>query len=164
MNFGGKILKISVLFVYLKKKYKMYRNSVLVAILFLIILVSVKTIFFQSPNKKVLTKLRLIEDEVFRKGYNPNWIIISGKRSQWYNDLLQHSVKNSHHIKGNAVDIYIFDIDCDGKFTELDIEILKSVNKKVEKNFPELKGFFGTYLDKGFLSKHMVHIDVRGYN
>ena len=120
-----------------------------------------KNIFFKSPKDKVLTKLRMIEDEVYRRGYDPNWIIISGKRSQWYNDILRLSAKNSQHVKGNAVDIYVFDVDCDGKFTKKDIEIVRLANISVEKNFPEYKGFFNTYLNKGIFAKRMIHIDVR---
>lgn len=120
-----------------------------------------KNIFFKPPKDEVLTKLRMIEDEVYRRGYDPNWIIISGKRSQWYNDILRLSAKNSQHVKGNAVDIYVFDVDCDGKFTKKDIEIVRLATISVEKNFPEYKGFFNTYLNKGTFAKRMIHIDVR---
>jgi uncharacterized protein YcbK (DUF882 family) len=102
----------------------------------------------------------MIEDEVSKRGYKTNWIVISGKRSVWYNRLLSNSVDNSNHLQGKAVDIYVFDIDGDNKFNQKDIEILRSATQYVENNYPRLKGAFGTYTNKGYFSRNMVHLDV----
>jgi uncharacterized protein YcbK (DUF882 family) len=102
----------------------------------------------------------MIEDEVSKRGYKTNWIVISGKRSVWYNRLLSNSVDNSNHLQGKAVDIYVFDIDGDNNFNQKDIEILRSATQYVENNYPRLKGAFGTYTNKGYFSRNMVHLDV----
>ena len=67
----------------------------------------VKLVFFFPANKDTRLKLRMIEDEVSKRGYKTNWIVISGKRSVWYNRLLSNSVDNSNHLQGKAVDIYV---------------------------------------------------------
>ncbi len=77
----------------------------------------------------------------------------SGKRSKWYNDFLK-TVKNSQHLKGNAIDIIGFDIDGDWLFNEKDISILERINANVEKNHPRLTGAFGTY------EKSLVYIST----
>ena len=119
----------------------------------------------------VLKKLELIQKELKSKGYETNWMIISQKRSHFLNSLLPNSSKGtkpggkSYHLFGKAVDIYVFDINGDGVFNRDDIKILACANNSVEKNHPELIGGFGDYfLDKhGYLTKHMIHIDIRGY-
>lgn len=121
----------------------------------------VKLVFFFPANKDTRLKLRMIEDEVSKRGYKTNWIVISGKRSVWYNRLLSNSVDNSNHLQGNAVDIYVFDIDGNNNFNQKDIEILRSATQYVENNYPRLKGAFGTYTNKGYFSRNMVHLDVR---
>lgn len=119
--------------------------------------------FFLPSNPKVNLKLSKIENEISKRGYTNNWFIISGKRSKWYNNLLSNSSKNSNHLRGNAIDVYVIDIDGDGEHTKKDIEIFESVNNYVESNNPELVGAFGTYTNRGSFSKHMIHIDTRGY-
>jgi len=133
----------------------------LVALIFFII--SLKIIFLYPANEKVQLKLMLIESEVSRLGYRTNWVVISEKRHPWYNKLLMNSSKNSLHLKGDAIDIYVFDVDWDNRFTKKDVEIIEQATKSVEKEFPELVGGFGTYMKKGFFSKRMIHIDTRGY-
>lgn len=117
--------------------------------------------FAQMPDREVRQKLSLLKKEIIDMGYTPNWIIISGKRPAFYNKILPNAAKDSYHLKGQAIDIYIFDIDGDYTFTDNDIKLLERANSKVEKNNPKLMGGFGTY--SGKLSKRMVHLDTRGY-
>lgn len=131
---------------------------------FLIFLVIIKLFFFYPSDNDIQFKLKLIKNEISRKGYNTNWVIISEKRSKLYNDILSNSSKDSYHLKGKAIDIYIFDINGDKDFNYQDIEIIKSANDEVEKQYPRLKGAFGTYTNKGKLSRRMIHLDVRGYS
>ena len=72
--------------------------------------------------------------------------------------------KETQHIAGKAIDIYVLDIDGDNVFNRKDIKILEQANSLVEKNHPELTGAFGDYfLDKhDYFTKHMIHIDTRG--
>jgi uncharacterized protein YcbK (DUF882 family) len=130
---------------------------------FIVVLITLKLIFLYPANEKVKLKLLLIESEVSRMGYKTNWIVISEKRHKWYNSLLMNSAKNSIHLSGDAIDIYVFDVDGDNKFTYKDVKIIEKACRNVEREFPELIGGFGSYMKKGFFSKNMVHIDTRGY-
>jgi hypothetical protein len=111
-------------------------------------------------------KVALLKADLIQRGYQPKWIIISEKRNKVYNRLLAHSVDSSEHLMGKAIDLYVFDIDGDGTFDITDIQIFQKSNRRVEKEHPELKGAFGDYFKKknGYFSKHMIHIDTRGYS
>ena len=52
------------------------------------------------------------------------------------NSKLSKSAKKSNHLKGIAIDIYIFDINGDGRFNDVDIAILENSNNKVEREHP----------------------------
>lgn len=134
-----------------------------IMIIIVIIIVTIKVTFLYPAVGQVREKITLIESEVINMGYTPNWVIISEKRSEWYNSILKNSAKNSYHLKGMAIDIFIFDVDGNNKFTYDDIRIIERANDIVERKNPNLKGGFGTYMKSGQLSKRMVHIDVRGY-
>jgi hypothetical protein len=116
-------------------------------------------------DKKITRKLELIKFELNSKGYKIRWIIISQKRLSFINDLLTNSAKNSWHLKGKAIDAYVFDINGDNLFNKEDISIIEKANKVVEKEHPELTGGLGDYfLDKNdYFTKHMIHFDTRGY-
>ena len=123
-----------------------------------------------GADKEVLRKLDLIKDELKTKGYKTSWVIISQKRSRFMNNLLTNSAKGtntkkeSYHISGKAIDIYVFDIDGDNNFDNKDIKILEQANKAIESKNPSVIGAFGDYyLDKhDYFTKHMIHIDIRG--
>jgi len=127
------------------------------------ILIVVKLVFFYPSNQKVTTKLEMIENEISKRGYNTNWFVISRKRHRWYNSILSNAAKNSHHLNGDAIDIWVIDIDGNNKFDKKDIQIFKSANDYVENEFPHLRGALGTYTNKGFFTRRMIHIDTRGY-
>jgi hypothetical protein len=117
-----------------------------------------------GADKKITRKLELIKLELNSKGYKTRWIIISQKRLSFFNDLLHNSKKNSWHLKGMAIDVYVFDINGDNLFNKEDISIIEQANKVVEKEYPELIGALGDYfLDKhDYFTKHMIHFDTRG--
>jgi hypothetical protein len=117
-----------------------------------------------GANIEVKRKLELIENELESKKYKSSWVIISQKRVGFINKLLSNSSKNSYHLQGKAIDIYVFDVNGDKIFNAVDIKILEQANNEVEKKHPELKGAFGDYyLSKhGYFTKHMIHIDTRG--
>jgi uncharacterized protein YcbK (DUF882 family) len=128
-----------------------------------IIFILIKVLFFLPGNSEVNYKLKMIENEISKRGYVNNWFIISGKRHSWYNKILSNSVKESYHLKGEAIDIYVIDLNGDGIFNSEDIKIFESANEYVESTNPELVGALGTYTTKGYFTKHMIHIDTRGY-
>lgn len=117
---------------------------------------------FNKTDENTQKKVDLLKSELIKSNYKPIWIIISKKRSNFFNKILPFSSKDSYHLKGKAIDIYVFDINNDTIFDEKDIEIIKKHIFKIEKKFPELQGGFGTYLSKD-ISKRMIHIDTRGY-
>lgn len=116
-----------------------------------------------GANEAIRTKVQLVNKSLVESGYNPNWIVISEKRSEKFNSFLSNSAKKSHHLHGNAIDIFVIDIDGDGMFNQNDLDIVAIHNKKVEKTNPELKGGFGTYTNRG-IAKRMIHFDTRGYS
>lgn len=122
-----------------------------------------------GADKEITRKLQLLKLELNSKGYETRWIIISQKRLSFFNDLLPNSAKNkkspSWHLKGKAIDVYVFDINGDNLFNKEDISIIEQANKVVEKENPELIGGLGDYfLDKnGYFTKHMIHFDTRGH-
>jgi hypothetical protein len=118
-----------------------------------------------GSDKDVIRKLDLIDNELKSKNYKTKWVIISQKRNVFINNLLPNSAKKSYHLKGIAIDIYVFDINGDNYFDIKDIKILEKANNNVEKKYPELKGAFGDYFinKNGYFTKHMIHIDTRGF-
>jgi len=122
-----------------------------------------------GADKEITRKLDLIKIELNSKGYQTSWIIISQKRLSIFNDLLPKSAKKknspSWHLKGKAIDVYVFDINGDYLFNKEDISIIEQANKVVEKEHPELIGGFGDYFLEinGYFTKHMIHFDTRGY-
>lgn len=128
-----------------------------------ILIITVKYLILTPADEKVKRKLTLIEQEIKEMGYNTSWIIISEKRGKLYNSILPNSnKKKSHHLTGKAIDIYLFDINDDGKYDIDDVKIVEKANNRVERKNPELVGAFGTYMKKGFFDKHMIHLDVCG--
>ena len=112
-------------------------------------------------NPEIRKKLSLIDRKLDEKGFRRWYFVSSGRRSQWYNDLLG-TVKKSYHIRGMAIDIVVLDIDGDWVFDNRDISILEGINREVEREHPELVGAFGTYRKEGGLYANMVHLDTRG--
>jgi len=137
---------------------------VVVASIIISLIVYGKSIFgLSGANDSIKTKVQLVKESLKKSGYTPKWVVISEKRSEKFNSLLSNSAKKSHHLCGNAIDVFIIDIDGDGNFNQKDLDIVAIHNKKVEKNNPKLKGGFGTYTSKD-IAKRMIHFDTRGYS
>ena len=62
------------------KKFKLF--GIICLLLFL-----VKIIFFFPANTVVKIKLEKINNEIQKRGYKTSWVIISEKRSKWYNTI-----------------------------------------------------------------------------
>lgn len=103
-----------------------------------------------------------IEKELRRSGYNPQWFIISQKRMELYNNLLPNSRKNgkSKHLKGKAIDIFVMDVDGDGKYDIKDYDLIKSASEKLAQQIPSTRGGVFNYLGKGYFTRHMVHVEL----
>lgn len=106
-------------------------------------------------NKELLYKLLELQDALFEKNLNETgFVIVNGFRHPNYNAEVGGASK-SRHVKGEAVDISIEDIDDDGWSTQADKQIVLDIlDKQVIKD----KGGIGRY--PGTMS---VHFDVRGF-
>ena len=115
-----------------------------------------------NANDLVHKKVDLIHDELINRGYHPKWVIISQKRYGFYNNILVNSVKNgkSKHLAGQAIDLYIYDINGDGNYNITDFEIFKMASRKAQVVNPEIKGGVYNYLKKGLFSRRMIHVEV----
>lgn len=113
-------------------------------------------------DKRVMQKKRLIETRLAQKGYKGGFIIISQKRHQWYNSLLTNSIDRSNHLKGLAMDLWVMDLDGNGKWERNDIDLMVETINEIDREHPELAGWINTYTDKGFMASRMVHFDIGG--
>ncbi len=104
-----------------------------------------------------------LKKELIAQGHRPSIFIVSGKRWHWHNWILSEyggAAKNSRHLKGQAVDIFVLDVNKDGKANAKDVDIVYQIlDKKVIKS----KGGIGTYKHNStFFDRQMVHFDCRG--
>jgi len=119
--------------------------------------------FGQKLDPKVVLKEQLLEKKLKTKGLKPDFVRISGARSEWFNKILPLSSKNSLHLSGKAIDIWVGDINNDNKQNAQDVQLVVTCLEEIEKENPSLIGGIGTYLNQDALSQKMVHFDVRGY-
>ena len=110
--------------------------------------------YYWLIDEKVLTAVIELRHSLKSKGYDPNgFSITSGHRHPRRNEKVR-AAKLSRHMKGQAVDIFIMDIDKDGKYTAKDKQIVLDI---AEKEVIGNKGGIGRYP-----GTRAVHIDVRG--
>ncbi len=115
-----------------------------------------------DANKIVHKKLAGIRQELIREGYKPRWFIISQRRYSFFNNLLINSVKNgkSKHLTGNSIDIYVLDVNGDGKYDKTDFKLIENASLKFELKNQDTKGIIYNYFGRGYLSQHMIHVEV----
>ncbi len=106
-------------------------------------------------DKKVLYKLVELQNALKKKGLDKNaFVIKSGFRHPQHNEKIK-GAKKSSHMKGQAIDISVGDVNRDGKTNKKDKKlVLDILEKEVIKN----SGGIGRY--PGTMS---IHFDVRGY-
>jgi len=106
-------------------------------------------------DKKLLFKLLELQDVLSANGYNETgFTIVNGYRHPAYNEKVG-GAKLSRHLKGQALDIQIGDINDDGYANQKDKTIVLDF---LEKIVIKDQGGIGRY--PGTMS---VHFDVRGY-
>lgn len=103
-------------------------------------------------------------DELEKQGYRPSFYVTSGKRHPWHNYLLNKyggAAKKSRHLKGEAIDIIVLDVNKDGAADAKDVDIVYNIlDRKIVGN----KGGVGTYKNNNlWFDQQMVHFDCRGY-
>lgn len=137
--------------------------ALIITLLFLLLFaIYSNSLLFVNP--KTVEYYENLKNELRQKGYKTKTYVISGRRPQFFNSLLAkygNASKNSTHLKGEAIDILVLDVNNDGESNHLDVDIVYNIlNKKVIGN----KGGIGTYKNQnGFFSRQMVHFDCRGF-
>ena len=106
-------------------------------------------------DEKLLLKLLALQNVLFENGYNETgFTIVNGFRHPAYNEKVG-GASLSRHLKGQALDLQIGDINDDGYANQKDKTIvLDFLENKIIKD----EGGIGKY--PGTMS---VHFDVRGY-
>lgn len=110
--------------------------------------------FYWLIDEKLPLAILEIQKSLRQKGYNPDGFKITyGHRHPKKNEE-KHGASLSKHIKGQAIDMVIYDINKDGRYTKEDKEIVLDIaENEVIKNM----GGIGRYP-----GSRTVHIDVRG--
>lgn len=112
--------------------------------------------FYQNwlINKRLLYRILELQDELEKQGNNKDGFWIRhGHRTPKYNRDV-NGADLSRHVRGEAADLVIKDINGDGRYSNLDKQIvLELVDKKIIGN----RGGIGRYP-----GTKTVHIDVRG--
>ena len=105
-------------------------------------------------NKELFYKILELQNELEKLGYNKNGFVIrNGHRHPRYNEEVE-GARLSRHIKGEAVDIRVKDINNDGFEDKIDKDIvLELLDSKIIGD----KGGIGLYP-----GTQSVHFDVRG--
>jgi hypothetical protein len=106
-------------------------------------------------------KIADMRSELVRNGHRPTWFIISQKRSTIYNAVLPNSVKKSKHLHGLAIDLYVVDVDGNGRYDRRDFDLIRDASVRCERRHPGYRGSVYHYLARGsWLSRHMVHVEL----
>ena len=105
-------------------------------------------------NPKIFYKTLALMKELEKLGYNKyGFSIVNGHRHPRYNERIG-GAKLSRHIKGEAVDIVVNDINNDGYVNKSDKDIILDI---LENTVIKNQGGIGLYPGSG-----NVHYDVRG--
>lgn len=107
--------------------------------------------------------LKELKTELKKNGLKPNLFVISGRRWKIDNYILRKigaAAKKSQHLKGNAIDIIVLDVNGDDEINGKDVDLVYNIlNKKIIGT----KGGIGTYKkESGFFNQQMIHFDCRG--
>lgn len=105
-----------------------------------------------------------LKTETVAQGYRPSFYVLSGKRNKYHNQFLTRfggAASQSRHLKGEAIDVVVLDVNRDGVANTKDVDIIYNIlNQKIVGN----KGGVGTYKNQsGLFNRQQVHFDCRGY-
>lgn len=134
------------------------------ALLFLLLCVWLYAGSLIGVKKTPKSWLAELKKELKAQGHAPRFFVISGRRFQPDNYLLSTyggAAKNSRHLKGEAIDIIVLDVNKDGEMNTKDVDIVVRI---LDRKIVGSKGGIGTYKSQsGFLNRQMVHFDSRGF-
>ena len=132
-------------------------------LLLLIFLVWFYTNSLVGVNPTSKDYLQQLKEEVEKEGYETDFFVISGKRWEVDNFILNkigQAVSNSQHLEGNAIDILVLDVNNDGKSNAEDVDIIYRI---LDEKIIRENGGVGTYKNaKRWHTRQMVHFDCRG--
>jgi uncharacterized protein YcbK (DUF882 family) len=136
---------------------------ILVGLFFLVILIF---LFYCNnlalANKETVSYYKELKRILRDKGYKSRLLVISTKRLGFHNKIQVNysgAASKSRHLKGDAIDFLVFDINNDGKRNSTDVNIVTEI---LEKEIMKGKGGIGTYInEQSFIDRQMVHIDCR---
>ena len=111
--------------------------------------------YYWLMDIKLLEKLLLLQDLLEKKGYNTRGFSITNGHRHPSNNEEVGGAKLSRHIKGEALDLSINDIDNSGHYEQKDKEIVLDL---LENDVIKSEGGIGKYP-----GTRAVHFDVRGY-
>ena len=145
----------------------MKRKSLMIILILLFLL----SIFFLCFNNISLVEpetqgyYHLLKKSLRERGYYARLLVVSTKRLKWQNYLLvkfNNASSTSRHMKSQAIDFIVFDINDDGQSNSEDVKIVYDIlDKEIIRN----KGGIGRYLkDNNFFNRQMIHIDGRGFH
>ncbi len=118
-------------------------------------------ISYSKLSPDVQRKAKALHNALVKQGYKPRYFLLSGYRPHWLNQLMPLAAKNSDHQRGNAIDLFVIDIDGNGQFNDRDLTILSKTVDTMDKNNPGQQGGVGLYR-KSF--SRMFHFDVSGHH
>ncbi len=114
-----------------------------------------------GSDRRLHDKIADMRTELEGRGHRPTWFIISQKRSSLYNAVLSNSVKKSKHLQGLAIDLFVVDVDGNGRYDRRDFDLIREASVRCERRFPGYRGSVFHYLARGsWLSRHMVHVEM----
>ena len=114
-------------------------------------------------NPKTKDYFNQLKMELEEQGYRPALFVMSTKRLKLQNELIRPfgAAKYSQHLKGNALDVLVLDVNGDGKANSNDVDIVYAIlDKKIVRNNRGVGSYKTTW---GFFSQQMVHLDCRGF-
>ena len=106
---------------------------------------------------------RMLQGRVTEEGHESRFFVISGRRFWLDNKLLAlgGASKNSRHLRGDALDLIVLDINNDGTADAADVDIVYRI---LDQELIGDRGGLGTYKNEsGFFNRQMVHFDLRGH-
>lgn len=143
------------------------RRIIKIALIILSIVLGLFFFYFNNTrlvDKKTRNFYSKLKNALVQKGFSSSLLVISTKRAKWHNAILvklSGAAKDSRHLKDDAIDFIVFDVNNDGKSDGLDVDIVFEI---LDKDIIKGSGGIGTYKnEKSFVDRQMIHIDCRGY-
>lgn len=145
---------------------KCMKRLFIILVLFLGIGVAVFLSYFNNTNLVnpiTVSYYTQLKKTLKQEGYKDRLVVVCTKRSPWVNFILNkisQAELKSRHLKGEAIDILVGDVNSDGRTNGKDVDIVFHV---LDTRIIKDRGGIGTYKNKSPLIKQMVHFDCRGY-